>query len=132
VSNFSPQVLLIGEGFRSAFSLFARLKQWGCNYEVASTFREALCMVHGRRYDVVVSNIDLPDGRGHSLVSTLVQQTENLFLCLRLEHGSLWLPAIVRGKRCLGVPALRAGQFGRMLKGLVRERWSKIPAAVSH
>lgn len=122
---------MIGDGFPSAFSLFARLKEWGCNYEVASAFREALGMADCRRYDVVLSNIDLPDGRSHSLVSTLVRQTENLFFCLRRERDSLRLPAIVHGVRCLGAPAPRAGQFGRALKGSVRERCSKISETAS-
>jgi hypothetical protein len=131
VFDCPPRVLLIGEGFRSAFSLLTRLKQWGCNYEITSTFREALRAANYGRYDVVLSDIDLPDGGAHSWVSTLVRQTENLFFWLRLEHAGLWLPAIVHGKRCLGDPALRAGEFGCTLKGLVRERWSKISEAAS-
>ena len=80
MSKCSPQVLLIGDGFSSAFSLFARLKQWGCNYEVAGTFREALSMADCRRYSKISETASRRETFADASIDTSVGRKCNDFL----------------------------------------------------
>jgi hypothetical protein len=42
------------------------------------------------------------------------------FLCLPVENGCFWLPAIDAGKECLGLPALRPREFASTLEKMAR------------
>jgi hypothetical protein len=42
------------------------------------------------------------------------------FLCLLVENGCFWLPAIDGGKECLGWHALRPSEFASALEEMAR------------
>jgi CheY-like chemotaxis protein len=47
------------------------LKTWGHDVESASTMGEALAHLPGQRYDVLISDIGLPDGNGWQMMDKL-------------------------------------------------------------
>jgi CheY-like chemotaxis protein len=47
------------------------LKSWGHNVDSASTMAEALAHLPGQRYDVLISDIGLPDGNGWQMMDKL-------------------------------------------------------------
>jgi CheY-like chemotaxis protein len=47
------------------------LRSWGHAVEAASTMGEALAHLPGQRYDVLISDIGLPDGNGWQLMDKL-------------------------------------------------------------
>jgi len=51
---------------------------------------------------------------------TLAGLPVTAFLCLPVENGCFWLPAIDGGQTRLGLPALRPREFASALQELVR------------
>jgi hypothetical protein len=100
-------VLLVGQSFRSADALTDRLRRWGFRCRVASSVRSACDLIRSGPVDLLLSEMQLPDGTGFGLLGTLDGFRVTAFLCLPLEDSCFWLPAIDAGKRCLGLPALR-------------------------
>jgi CheY-like chemotaxis protein len=47
------------------------LRSWGHNADSASTMSEALAHLPGERYDVLISDIGLPDGNGWQMMDKL-------------------------------------------------------------
>lgn len=47
------------------------LRSWGHDVDAASTLAEALAHLPGQRYDVLISDIGLPDGNGWQLMDKL-------------------------------------------------------------
>lgn len=108
---YGKDVLLVGQSFRSAQVLTDRLKRWGFRCHFASSMRTACEVLSSVRVDVVLSNTHLSDGTGFGLLGALLGLPVTAFLCLPVEKGCFWLPAIDAGKECLGLPALRPSEF---------------------
>jgi hypothetical protein len=82
--------------------------------------RAASDLLRSRPVDLVLSNTHLSDGTGFGLVGTLTGLPVTAFLCLPVENGCFWLPAIDAGKECLGLPALRPREFASTLEKMAR------------
>ena len=113
-------MLLVGQDFHSSQALTDRLRDWGFRCHFASTVRAANRLLSSVRIDVVLSNTHLPDGTGFGLVTVLAGLPVTAFLCLPVEDSCFWLPAIDRGKACLGLPALRPLEFASALEDMAR------------
>lgn len=113
-------VLLVGPNFQSAQTLTRRLHQWKFRCRFATNLRAATEMLSSHPIDLVLSNTRLEDGTGYHLLKTLAQLPVSAFLCLPVENGCLWLPAIDGGELCLGLPALRPLEFARTLQDMSR------------
>ena len=113
---YGKDVLLVGQSFRSAQVLTDRLKRWGFRCHFASSMRTACEVLSSVRVDVVLSNTHLSDGTGFGLLGALLGLPVTAFLCLPVEKGCFWLPAIDAGKECLGLPALRPSEFASALE----------------
>ena len=113
-------VLLVGHSFHSAQALTDRLNQWGFRCHLASDMRAAFDLMIARPVNLVLSNTHLPDGTGFDLLMALAGLPVSAFLCLPVENGCYWLPAIDAGKECLGLPALRPSEFASTLERMVR------------
>ncbi len=72
-------------------------------------------------YDVVLSEWGLPDGAALPLLTWLEETSSTLFFCLAVHDGCWWLPALDRGRRCWGDPALRPAEFTSALDRMVEE-----------
>jgi hypothetical protein len=70
--------------------------------------------------NLVLSNAHLPDGTVFGLLVNLAGLPVTAFLCLPVENGCFWLPAIDDGKECLGLPALRPSEFAKTLEEMTR------------
>jgi hypothetical protein len=113
-------VLLVGQNFRAASALADRLNEWNFRCHFANTMRAASQLLDSQPVDLVLSDTYLSDGTGFSLLMVLARFPVTAFLCLQVENGCLWLPALDGGKRCLGLPALRPSEFVRTLKEMGR------------
>jgi len=83
--------------------------------------RAAIDLFGSHRVDLVLSQSYLPDGTGLGLLASLAHLPAiTAFLCLPVENGCLWLPAIDGGKKCLGLPALRPLEFAGALQEMAR------------
>jgi hypothetical protein len=113
-------VLLVGHSFQSAHALTDRLHRWGFRCHLARNMRAASDLLRSRPVDLVLSNTHLSDGTGFGLLGTLAGLPVTAFLCLPVENGCFWLPAIDAGKECLGLPALRPSEFASALEEMAR------------
>ncbi len=113
-------VLLIGPHLHDAQALTGRLHQWGLRCHFAGNIRAASDLLSSRPFNLVLSNTHLPDGTVFSLLSSLADLPVTAFLCLPVENGCFWLPAIDDGKECLGMPALRPSEFAKTLEEMTR------------
>jgi len=110
-----PIVLLVGKNLSGALRLVEWLRRLGCGSHIVASYQEARTMLETRRFDVVLSETDLPDGNAYGLISTVTGSPTSLFFCLAVEDSYWWLPAVTQGRECLGAPALRPAEFARAL-----------------
>jgi CheY-like chemotaxis protein len=113
-------VLLVGQSFHSAQALAEWLKRRGFRCHFAENMREASDLLNSCPVGLVLSNTHLSDGSGFGLLMTLAGLPVTAFLCLPVENGCFWLPAIDGGQTRLGLPALRPREFASALQELVR------------
>ena len=109
-------VLLVGKRMGGASRLAEWLERLGCEHRITASYQEARTMLETRRFDVVLSETDLPDGNAYGLISTLIGSPTSLFFCLAVEDIYWWLPAVMQGRECLGAPGLRPREFARSLQ----------------
>jgi CheY-like chemotaxis protein len=117
---FGREVLLVGQTFHKAQALARRLHGWGFRCHFASNLRAASDLLSSHAVDLVLSDTHLSDGTGFGLLAALAGLPVTAFLCLPVETGCYWLPAIDGGKECLGLPALRASEFASALEEMTR------------
>jgi response regulator RpfG family c-di-GMP phosphodiesterase len=108
-------VLLVGRNFNSARALKDRLHRWRFQCHFASDMRAASDLLRSQTVDLVLSDTYLPDGTGFDLLVALAHLPVTAFLCVPVENGCLWVPAIDGGNKCLGLPSLRPSEFRRTL-----------------
>lgn len=108
-------VLLVGKRMSGASRLADWLERLGCEYRITASYQEARTLLETRRFDVVLSETDLPDGNAYGLISTVIGSPTSLFFCLAVEDSYWWLPAVAQGRECWGAPARRPAEFTRML-----------------
>jgi len=113
-------VLLVGPEFHDSLALTGRMRKWGFRCHFANSIRAAHEMVHTLRPNLVLCNVNLPDGSGYGLATGLSGLPVTMFLCMPVEESCYWLPAIDAGKECLGLPALRPSEFASALAELAR------------
>src|SRR5712691_3840784 len=110
-----PIVLLVGKKISRGSRLAEWLQGLGWEYHITASFQEARTLLETRRFDLVLSETDLPDGNAYGLISTVTGSPTSLFFCLAVEDSYWWLPAVTQGRECLGAPALRPAEFARAL-----------------
>ena len=113
-------VLLVGQNLHSALALTDRLHRWGFRCHFASNMRAASDQSSWHPVDLVLSTTHLPDGTGFGLLMALAGLPVTAFLCLPVENGCFWLPAIDGGNECLGLPALRPAEFARAIEEMAQ------------
>jgi CheY-like chemotaxis protein len=101
-------VLLVGESVRRSPQLVQWLERRGCNCRFAPSYRDACNVISWTRFDLVLSQYQLPDRTAFPLLEWLAGSPATLLFSARVENGFLWLKMLERGKRCVGVPALRS------------------------
>lgn len=115
----SPTILLIGRDFRPGSQFLERLCREGCLCAVAKNFEEARVALLARQFDLVLSEMALPDGSALPLLGLLEGTPATLFFCVGVHDGCWWLPALDRGRRTWGQAALRPAEFAHALDALL-------------
>ena len=109
------KVLLVGQTARSSFQLLQWLDNQGCQCHFASSCKDACVSISQTAFDLVISQLELPDRTAYPLLDWLRGSTATLFFSKTVENGCLWLPMLVRGREWVGAHALRPGEFRDML-----------------
>jgi hypothetical protein len=125
---FGRDVLLVGQSFQASKTLTDRLRVWGFRCHFAGNLGTAQQLLNSVRVDVVLSNTHLSDGSGFRLLAALVGRPITAFLCVHVEKGCFWLPALDAGEECLGLPALRPSQFASALQEMAGRLATASPA----
>jgi hypothetical protein len=113
-------VFLVGESVQGS-SLVASMdrREFECTF--ATSCREAFLSLQNREFDLVLSPTRLRDGTLYPLMSLLEGSSTTLFYSHPVERGCWWLPALQRGKKCFGSPALRHREFIVLLDELMKQ-----------
>lgn len=114
-------VLLIGMSSRGPSHLTKHLRKQGCQCEFASSCWEARSLLQSHHFDMVLSPMRLRDTSLFPLVELLEGSDVSLFYSCPVEVGSWWLPALRRGEKCFGSPALRPSEFVSALDEAIDE-----------
>ncbi len=117
----TPKILLIARSPMSVSFLAARLNKWACEIHFASSCQEADAYVSNHRFDLVLSEFRLWDGRSRSLAASLIGSSTTLIYSYPVETGCWWLPAIKNGQSCWGSLAMRPSEFFGFLEETLRE-----------
>lgn len=115
MSAESPLILLVGRGFTPGSQFLERLCRNGCVCSVAHSLDEARTAVCSAQFDVVLSEMSLPDGSAFPLIALLERTPATLFFCVGVHESCWWLPALERGRRTWGQAALRPAAFAVIL-----------------
>jgi CheY-like chemotaxis protein len=87
-------VLLVGQTFHGAQALKDRLRDWGFRCHLARDMRAASELLSAQPVHLVLSSTQLSDGTGFGLLEILAGLPVTVFLCLPVENGCHWLPAM--------------------------------------
>jgi len=100
------RILAVGEARGNTLAILERAEGLGwASYPVLGIV-EAEVVLKTFRFDVVLAEEVLPDGRGYDLTDAVAQAGTSLFVAVALSEGSLWLPVVELGERSLGKRAL--------------------------
>jgi hypothetical protein len=113
------RVLLVGESAKGSWSLLQRLEKQGCECHVAASCGDAARLSADDAFDLVLCTDQMEEIR--ALTESLVGSATTVFRRHPVEDSCWWLPAVRAGRKCLGAPALRPGEFACFLDGLVDE-----------
>jgi len=121
MEDLKPRVLLIGESAQGCSLLSKRMEKRGCECNFVSSCLEALLRLDSQAFDLVLGPMRLRDGTLYSIIGFLEGSATTVFYSYAVEDGCWWLPALRRGQRCLGSPALRPSEFIVLLDKTIRE-----------
>lgn len=123
------KIMLVGENPQGSSYLVSRLEGQGCECRFATSYQEACTLLRQGRYDLVLSPIRLCSGSVFPLIDVLEGSGTTLFYSHAVEDSCWWLPALRKGQRCFGSPALRPSEFINALGGIIGEIQSEASAA---
>jgi DNA-binding response OmpR family regulator len=106
MSPVAMRILVVGKPCGSTAATLSRLALDGWVADTAENVASARSVLKMFRLDVVLSEENLPDGRGYDLAEAVAQQSSTLLVSVALSESCLWLPVIERGERSLGRRAL--------------------------
>ena len=111
------RVLLVGESEGQFSPLVAHLRACGCECQVVSSpLNGAGLVLSGASFDLVLCSVEMRDCQG--LIAAVLGSSTDLFRYLPVEDGCWWVPTVHQGTLCAGAPALRAGEFVKVLDTL--------------
>lgn len=78
-------------------------------------------MLEAEKPDIVLSAIPPQLGAIAAMTDLLTGSRASFYYAYPVENSCWWLPALHRGERCLGAPAMRPGEFSDVLDQVVEE-----------
>jgi hypothetical protein len=116
------RILLIGKGMNGSSRLREYLVRRDCEIESVSSIDRGLVLLQDDSFDFVFAPISMEPGKRSHLIEHLLNSTSHLFFSLSVEDGSWWIPAVLSGKRSLGMAAIRSRDFLLTLDRLLLEK----------
>jgi hypothetical protein len=117
----TPRILLVGKCLIGSTELRSFLEGLGTRLHFSETLAGAASLLRRWRFDVVLSQAQLPEGSARRLLRNLLTSSASFILSFRSESTYLWLPAIWNGQHCWGTLALRPSEFRAKLRELLGE-----------
>lgn len=115
-------VLLVGEGLRTATTLHKHLERHACDLRMARSYTEAAALLRNGKYDLVLSEFILSDGTAFRLMPLLRETDTSMFFSNTVEDGCWWMNAIRKGQERLDEPGMRPGEFKRLLEKILSDQ----------
>jgi hypothetical protein len=119
MSNDTVKVILLGESEANWFYLERRLEQNGCHCRFVKSPEEALELIEGEGFQLILSA--KPLRLANSTIAHMRESNCSAFYRFPVENGCWWLPVVSHGKKCLGDPAMRPSEFVNTLDQIVGE-----------
>jgi hypothetical protein len=143
VKNGDIRVFLLGESPGGFHFLRKSLERRHCRCRMFDSYEEAQRLLDQEMPDIVLSAIPPRPGAIVSMTDHLAGTRASFYYACPVENGCWWLPALHRGERCFGAPAMRPAKFSGLLDQVVelirgeRERRRKkaarpIPIRAAH
>ncbi|SEF62403.1 two-component system, NtrC family, response regulator AtoC/two-component system, response regulator FlrC [Bryocella elongata] len=89
MSETTPHVLIVDDDPGIRMALNANFLRQGWTSETASGVREALRLIDRKSYDLVISDMRMPDGDGMEVLETVRATAPNTAVILLTAHGSV-------------------------------------------
>jgi len=113
-----PAVLLIGKSEMDFAALRRHLEGQGCDCRFASSYSEGVELFGRLHFDLILVS-GQPGIR--TLVSSVAGSSASLFCAHAIEDSCLWVPVVLNGDECLGLPPLRPGEFSEKIRAMIHE-----------
>jgi len=126
MSQECVKVLLLGESQEDWSHLALHLEHQGCDCWLAKSTEDALSLLDRQKFQLVLTAKPLL--LANAIVERLEELNCSVFYRYPVGDGCWWLPAMDRGKECLGATALRPREFVSALNQIVRETEATAPA----
>jgi len=102
------------------------LKSWGHDVDSASTMAEALAHLPGQRYDVLISDIGLPDGNGWQMMDKLRELGTMKGIGYAIAMSGYGMGSDLEKSRAAGfrhhlIKPMDVDQLDELLLGIIRE-----------
>jgi hypothetical protein len=113
------RVLIVADSAMGFSSVSRVLEQRGCKCSFARSYSEGALLFTEHAFDLVLCS----DRKGgvNMLMNRVIESSASLFRSHLVEHGCWWLPTVLHGEKCLGMPALRPDEFAKTLDSFVHE-----------
>jgi hypothetical protein len=118
----SLRILLVGPASSRTLSALESFERNGWTSLSVETIAEANIILQTIRFDVVLAQENLPDGRGYELTQPVIDCSGSLLVSVALSESCLWLLAAEHGVNALGERAISPGMLEWEVKGLLNQR----------
>jgi hypothetical protein len=113
------KVLIVADNATGFLTVSRLLEQRGCQCSFARSYSEGALLFAEHAFDLVLcgggkEGVDL-------LIAPVMGSSASLFRSHPVEHSCWWLPAVLHGEKCLGMPAFRPSEFAKTLERIVGE-----------
>jgi hypothetical protein len=116
------RILLIGKGMNGSSRLRNHLVRRGCEIESVPSIDHGFALLQDDSFDLVLAPISMEPAKRSHLIELLLNSTSHLLFSLSVEDGSWWIPAVLNGKKSLGIAAIRSQDFLPTLDRLLLEK----------
>lgn len=113
-----PKVLLVGKSEADFGQLRQRFEQRGCTCRFVPSYSDAAALFGQLCFDLILCS-GQPGIR--TLVSSVAGSSASLFCAHVIEDSCLWVPVILHGDECLGLPPLSPSEFSEKIWRIIDE-----------
>jgi hypothetical protein len=115
-------VLLVGRSRSWGTLLLKYLEKFGSDFSFASPQTVTPEYARNSDYNLILLDSTVPAEQRRQLAAELVGSEASIYYTFPVENGCWWLPAMRRGRHCLGAPAFRRNEFPLELERALRDQ----------